>query len=477
MLLISIQIYNVIFNKTKLYKIYNIKLIMNLGNFGVEVKEDKPREINDNKLDIDLDRIKSDYTPKEIERYLPWFLKFKVEKFDDLVITKEIKKLIDFFENFKPGKGILLCGRAGSGKTTTLTLIGEKYGFEIFELNASDARSKKSIVESVGDVIKQRSLFGKSKMVLIDEADGVAGKEDRGGIAELTRFVKESKYPIVFTANDSESDKIKALKKVATFIDFENHSYELMINIAKKIFEQENIKYDLKELEKFVEERSTIDIRGFINDLQASTIASEFKVGEEGLEIRDYKKKIDLVLDKIYFSYPEDAYQSAINTDINLDDLMLYVEENTPLILKGNSLVMAFNEISKADTFKGRIISLQYWRYLVYINFYLTYGVSSVKENPVKAKYKRNERILKKWIYGNQSNAIGPRTKAEKDSDTDLRFIEKLAKSYGRSANRTRKDDIRFFSIIYKNDLEFREAVKKKYEIGEDVEKALGLFH
>lgn len=457
---------------------------MDLSKFGVKVKEtvenenhndsqNVPKEITDDNLNIDFDEIKSNFkTDEEFERFLPWFLKYQVEKFEDLIETNEIKTILKFIQNYKPGKGLLLCGSPGSGKTTTLTLIGNYLNLEIFEMNASDTRNKKSIDALVGDAIKQKSLFGKPKMILIDEVDGVSGTDDRGGVAELTKYVKESPYPLVFTANDGESDKIKALTKVCITIDFENHSKELLKGVAIKIFKAEKIKYDEKELLEFIEKRNSTDIRGFINDLQASVNNSKFEINEN-LELREYKKKIEMLLDKIFFSYPEESFKSNYNSDVDLDDLMLFLEENIPSIYAKNSLIDAFNEISKADIFKGKIIKWQYWRYLVYVNFYLTYGVSNAKEKPKKVPYKRNQRILKKWIYGNKYNALRSRTKIEKGKDEDKKFIEILAKIYGTSAKRCRKNDLYHFVFQYKNNLEFQKAMDEKFKITEDIKKAM----
>lgn len=462
---------------------------MNLGNFGVEVKEENKnlQQIIDSKLDVNFEDIRNEFSLEDIERFLPWFLKYKLKSFEDIIVTKEISTMKNFIENFKPGKGLLLAGNAGSGKTTTLTLLSEYYDYELFEINASDTRNKKSIQETIGDVIKQKSLFGKNKLILVDEADGVSGRHDRGGVSELSKFVKQSKYPIVFTANDKESDKIKNLKKVCTYIDFENHSFELLIGIGNRILTSEKIKYSKEDLQTFVEERNTTDIRGFINDLQASVFEGKFDIGENILEIRDYKKKIENLLNTIYYSYPEDSQKGSYNSDINLDDLILYLEENTPNVVNDNkSLISAFNEIAKADVFRGRIMKWQHWRYLVYVNFYLTYGVSNFLGNNVKklkTDFKRNSRILSKWIYSNKMNSLSVRTKTQKNNGDEEKFIEKLAKIYSRSANKTRKEDVKYFAFMYINSEKFRNAIdenglsvrgsRDKLEINDSIRKSL----
>jgi replication factor C large subunit len=433
---------------------------------------DKVEFINDEKLSFNFDEIRKDLSIEtQFKKYLPWFIKYKVEKFEELIITKEIKKILDFFEKRPKNKGLLLVGPPGSGKTTTVYLIGDHFNFEIFEINASDTRNKNSIEETIGDVSKQKSLFGKEKLILIDEVDGVSGTFDRGAIPTIIKYLKNSNFPFIFTANDKESEKIKALKKVCITIDFENHSKELLVKLGEKILKAENISYNKEDLENFVKDRESFDIRGFINDLQASVIGGKFVIDNDLIEIRDYKKRISNLLNKIFYSYPEDAYKSNFYSDINLDDLFLYLEENIPQVFDKKITFYALNELSKADVFRGRITRWQYYKFLVYINFYLTFGVSAHKdEGKISGinTYKRNERILKKWIYNNKYNLLAPRTKAQKDSkNSEKKLIEKIADYYKRSAKKVRKEDIFYFALTFKNSKKFKEYYIKELELNE----------
>lgn len=51
-----------------------------------------------------------------------------------------------------------------------------------------------------------------SKHVLVmDEVDGMAGNEDRGGVQELISLVKSAKVPIICMCNDRNHPKIRSL--------------------------------------------------------------------------------------------------------------------------------------------------------------------------------------------------------------------------------------------------------------------------
>ena len=56
------------------------------------------------------------------------------------------------------------------------------------------------------------------RVLLMDEVDGMAGNEDRGGIAKLITLIKGSKVPVICMCNDRNHQKIKSLS---------NHCFDL----------------------------------------------------------------------------------------------------------------------------------------------------------------------------------------------------------------------------------------------------------
>lgn len=51
----------------------------------------------------------------------------------------------------------------------------------------------------------------KNKVLIMDEVDGMAGNEDRGGVAELINLIKHTKIPIICICNDRQHPKIRSL--------------------------------------------------------------------------------------------------------------------------------------------------------------------------------------------------------------------------------------------------------------------------
>ncbi|XP_030830290.1 replication factor C subunit 1 isoform X1 [Strongylocentrotus purpuratus] len=122
-------------------------------------------------------------------------------------------------------RAALLSGPPGVGKTTTATLVCQELGFSFIEQNASDSRGKKSLQggiaesldnQSIADMFKKgcgkkTSEEGHKHCLIMDEVDGVAGNEDRGGIQELIQMIKTTRTPIICICNDRSHPKIRSL--------------------------------------------------------------------------------------------------------------------------------------------------------------------------------------------------------------------------------------------------------------------------
>jgi len=335
-----------------------------------------------------------------------WTEKYRPKEIKQIVgQIEQIDKLKSFLLNFpSKKKAIILNGPPGIGKTTLVHAISNETNSEIFELNASDLRNKSSMNLKLKPVLEQKPLFEKNKIILVDEVDGISGT-DRGGVSELISLIENSKYPIICTSNDVWIQKLSPLRKKCEIIELDEISPSEIKGILNLILKEEKKKVNLGTINN-ISIKSNGDLRSAINELETISELGE----KEVIEISEKTKKID-IFQAMKHIFQDKADNSMISTfdklDMHLDEIILWFEENIPKAYSGIELIKAYERLSKVDLFKGRIYKQQYWRFLVYENFFLSYGISEAKGNNEKKgfyKYKKPDRILKIWL-NNQKHA------------------------------------------------------------------------
>ncbi|MCK5043861.1 replication factor C large subunit [Candidatus Pacearchaeota archaeon] len=344
---------------------------------------------------------------------LPLIEKYRAKSFSDIkgqdIVIEEIKA---FFQTFPKKKALILNGPVGTGKTSMVLALGKEQNLELFELNASDLRNRSSLEAVLKPSTQQQSLFKKGKLILMDEADGIT-TSDRGGLPELLALIDKTSFPIIITANDIWQKKFNLLRKKCQLITLKELNKETISEILKNVLQKEN-KQLKPETQNIIIELSKGDVRAALNDLQSALISGEETFVSETHE-REKEETIFNVLKKV-FQEPTDKKTISVYNNLNqdLNEISLWIEENIPTEYSGQALAKAYDSLSRADLFKGRIYRQQYWRFLVYQNIFLSYGISSAKRN-IKTgftSYKKPTRILKIWL-NNQKN-IKKKSIAEK---------------------------------------------------------------
>ncbi|MBS3151406.1 replication factor C large subunit [Candidatus Woesearchaeota archaeon] len=317
------------------------------------------------------------------------------------IIGQDTRKILLWLENPRK-KALLIHGPTGVGKTASVYALAKERNYEFLELNSSDLRNRETIKNVIGEASQQQSLFFKKKLILVDEVDGISGRHDYGGLAELNRIIDESKHPIILTANDVSDSKFNALRKKSELLEFKPVNYLDIFKLLKDICKEDKISFDESKL-KSIARKNRGDVRASILDLQRSI--SENKVWEEG-DDREYKREIEESLRLVFKSKDINILLNAFsNVDEDLDEIFLWLDENLDKEYSGDDLIKAYDKLSKADVYRGRILRRQYYRLLVYQNILMSVGIglSKTEKRNGFVSYRRSNRILKMWIAKNRN--------------------------------------------------------------------------
>lgn len=317
-------------------------------------------------------------------------IKYRPKRIDEVVDQDNAKKefiqwIKTWLENKKPvKKAALLYGPAGCGKTSFVEALANEYKLELIEMNASDFRRREDIEKIARVASTISSLFAKSKLVLLDEVDGINPRFDLGAVDAILELIDKSKYPIVMTANDPWSPSLKPLRDASLMINFKRLSERDVVTALKKICQFEKISCEedaLKELAK----RSEGDLRSAINDLQS--IAEGF-----GKVTINVVKTLSVYRDREYAPYEAllkmfnakyvfQAKQAVTQTDIDQDTMIIWVNEHIPTYYEDpEEIARAYEALSRADVYRGRIIKSGSWDLLSYVIELMSVGVSFARK-------------------------------------------------------------------------------------------------
>jgi replication factor C large subunit len=391
----------------------------------------------------------------------PWIVKYAPKSSCDIPQSKSVKSLKSFISDFKKQKknAALLYGPSGSCKSCAVYAIANELGLEIVEVNASDVRNADQINEKLGNALKQQSLFFKSKVILVDEIDGISGNKDRGGVPALTKLISNSVFPVVMTANDPFDKKFNTLRTKSIKIEFSSLDYLKIYDVLKIICEAESIKFDDSSL-KALSRRSGGDLRAAINDLQSLTSSKKLtKKAVDSLSERNQVESIEKALIKVFKnSDPVVALSAFNNVSLDLNKCLLWIDHNLPMeYTDSRDLARAYECISRADVFNGRIRRWQHWRFLVYVNALLTAGIACAKDKKYRSavKYEQTRRLLMIW----QANMKYAKRKA---------IAQKIAAKTHCSAKRALHSSLPYIKAIFQNSNTTASQLADEFDFDDD---------
>jgi replication factor C large subunit len=286
--------------------------------------------------------------------------------------VEEVKKWALLFESGKRQKPLLLYGPSGIGKTALAYALAKDMGWEILEFNASDTRNKDKVERIMGAASSSAGLFSKHKLILIDEVDGLQGTADRGGASAISGVLSNASQPIILTANDAWDKKLYSLRSSCKFVEMRHINKRTVRTVIARIAKEDNVPHSDEILDK-IADNSDGDLRSAIIDLHGYLPSS----------MRDRDKLIFECMRNLFKAENyQDAMRSFDGTTVDYDLMKLWIENNVVNEYeKPEEIALAYNYISRADMFDGRIRNRQVWKLQKYSYALMLAGVSLSKEH------------------------------------------------------------------------------------------------
>jgi replication factor C large subunit len=380
------------------------------------------------------------------ERNNMFVIKYRPKSLKDFVNQKEaLAKFLEWYKKWKPGsKAALLYGKPGTGKTCLVEAFARDENLELIQMNASDTRSKKQIEEVFGYASSVASFFKKGRIFLIDEVDGIAGKEDAGGISAIIKIIKESKHPVVLTANDPYDPNLRFLRQYCELIPFSEIPVWDIEKKLKEICEREGIEYD-KEVLRQLAKRSEGDLRAAINDLE--TVASgKNKINLKDLDVLGFREREKDMFEALKILFKTSSFNAArlsvADVDLEPENIMLWIEENIANEYeKPDEIAKAYEALAKADLFRARIINRNYWKLMRYMNDLMTAGVSLAKSE-----------MYRKFVKYQFPSKIRYLSSVKEEREEEKEKLQKLSKILNCSTKKVKKEFLPFFKIFEKDE-------------------------
>ncbi|MEW5841394.1 AAA family ATPase [Nitrososphaera sp.] len=286
-------------------------------------------------------------------------------------------------------KPLLLVGPPGTGKTTVVKALASQFGYDLVEMNASDARNRENIRERVAPVFGNVGLFGKKILLFLDEVDGISGREDSGGLDALVELVKEPTVPVIMAANE-KSAKIKELAKACKTVEFRPVPPRQLMMFLDHVLQSEGARLGPGDKVSIVR-NSRGDIRALLNGAQSrvagyATVANddvtEIDIADaiNGYFAAGDRRQAAKILARADASYPDPRYQGGgMDAEARRKDMIAALFSSLAgSHLDPDTLAASLDVLSRADVVAGRVSRRRQWSLLRYVGDMLAHGLYDV---------------------------------------------------------------------------------------------------
>jgi len=212
-----------------------------------------------------------------------WVEKYRPQTISECVLPNRLKDVFQSFVDQKEIPNMLLCGTAGTGKTTVARALCNELECDYIIINGSDESGIDVLRTKIRDFASTVSFGGKTKVVILDEADYLNPNSTQPALrAFIEEFSKNCRF--IFTCN-FKNRIIEPLHSRTSVVEFKLKKDEkpqmasAFMGRISNILGEENIEYSEKVLAELLMKYFP-DYRRTLNELQRY---SKFGAIDEGI--------------------------------------------------------------------------------------------------------------------------------------------------------------------------------------------------